>query len=46
MQPIVAGMLVVLGDSEDVGKGNEESAEELNKGFISIKGNLDILKGL
>ena len=44
MQPIAIGTLVVLNHHEDAGEGNKESIEEVKRNFISMMGNLGILK--
>lgn len=46
MQPIVMRTLVVFNHCEDVGEKNEENIEKVNESFISMKGNLSILKKL
>ena len=38
------GLLVVINYGEDAGEENEENIEEANGDFISMKGNLDVLK--
>lgn len=44
MQPIIVGLLVVIDEREDASEKNEENIKEVDEGFTSMKGNLDILK--
>ena len=42
MQPIAVGIPGVIDHHEDTSEGNEENIEEVNKSFITMKGNLGI----
>ena len=44
IQPITVEMLVIFVPCEDVSEENKENIEEINDDFISMKGNLRILR--
>ena len=44
MQPAAIGILVDLDLREDTGEGNEESIKEVKESFVSMKGDLGVLR--
>ena len=44
MQSVAVGMLVVLDHREHTDERNEENIEEVTKSFISMKGDLRVIK--